>query len=61
MSVSVFTKRWSETGFTMEEAESKKAAVNEAHAVGTAKSQWNPAQIVEDDRGGYKVTITTKS
>lgn len=57
---SEFTKHWSRTGFTYGEAVRKKAAVDEAHKVGNPKSRWNPAEIVDDDRGGFKVVITTK-
>ena len=60
MSTSEFTKRWSRTGFTYGEAVRKKATVDQAHGVGTASSKWNPAEIVDDDRGGFKVIITTK-
>lgn len=63
MTTCEFTKKWDDNhGFTYEEALTKAALVNEAHGVGTAKSCWNPAQIVLDPfkKDGYKVVITTK-
>lgn len=63
MTTQEFTKRWDKDhGFTYEEALDKVAVVNEAHGVGTAKSRWNPAQIVRDPhkKDGYKVIIRTK-
>lgn len=61
MATSEFTKRWSRTGFTYGEAVRKKAQVDEAHGVGTPNSKWDPADIVSDDRGGFKVMISTKT
>ena len=59
--ISEFKKHWSRAGFTYAEAVRKKVKVDEAHAVGNARSKWNPAEIVDDERGGFKVVITTKS
>lgn len=59
MSRDEFTKRWDKVGFTWKEAVIKKAQVDEAHGVGTTKSKWAEAQIVDDPRGGYKVVIST--
>lgn len=58
---SEFTKRWDTTGFSYEEALKKKEAVDEAHGVGTSKTCWNSSTILPDERGGYKVIITTKN
>lgn len=58
-----FRKNWDdEHGFTYEEAMIKKAAVDEAHGVGTPGSCWNPAVIEPDQykKDGYKVVITPK-
>lgn len=56
---SEFTKRWDKTGYSMEEARLKKEKVDEAHGVGTPESKWSESEIVPDERGGYKVVITT--
>ena len=63
MYTSEFTKHWDTTnGFTMQEALSKKAKVDEAHNIGSPASKWNPAEIVRDDQkaSGYKVVISCK-
>lgn len=63
MSTDEFTKRWDNVnGFTIQEAEEKQAKVNAAYGVGTSRSKWNPAEIVQDGnkRSGFKVVITTK-
>lgn len=61
---SEFTKRWDPmSGYDEIEAMDKKQKVDEAHAVGTPTSKWNPAEIVQDSskpNGGYKVVICTK-
>lgn len=46
-------------GYTQEEAEVKKAKVDEAHGVGTSKSKWAPSKIEADPRGGFLVVIST--
>lgn len=63
MYTSEFRKHWDDDkGFTMEEAMMKKAAVDDAHGVGTPTSKWNPAEIVPDTgrKSGFKVVISTK-
>ena len=61
MQKTVFSKHWSKTGFTFGEAVRKIAAVEAAHGVGTPRSKWGPAVMVADERGGYKIVISTKS
>ncbi len=59
---SEFTKHWDKiNGFSMAEAIEKKAAVDDAHGVGTPSSKWAPAEIVPDTskRTGFKVVIST--
>ena len=51
-----YIKHWSDTGFTLKEAEEKAKAVDEAHS--GKNSRWNPAEIVKDERGGYKIRHT---
>lgn len=46
-------------GYTREEAEIKKAKVDEAHGVGKSNSKWAEAKVEPDPRGGYIVTIET--
>lgn len=55
----IFSNHSSNTGYTREEAEAKKAKVDEVHGVGTSKSKWAPSKIEADPRGGYIVTIET--
>lgn len=58
-----FTKRWDDvSGFTMQEAQDKKAKVDESHKVGTPESKWLPAEIVPDTskKEGFKVVMKTK-
>ena len=62
-SVSVFRKNWDEVhGYTIEEAYTKKAKVDDAHGVGTPESKWNPAEILVDTtrKDGFMVVIRTK-
>ena len=61
MATSEFQNHWDSVGFSMEEALRKKAAVDEAHLAGfPKKSTWNPAKIVADPRGGFKVVICSE-
>ena len=54
-----FTNHVGNTGYTEEEAKIKKAKVDDAYSVGTAKSKWSESEIVPDPRGGYMVVIKT--
>lgn len=54
-----FTNHVGNTGYTKAEAERKKAKVDDAYGVGTAKSKWSESEIVADPRGGYMVVIKT--
>ena len=55
----VFSNHASKKGYTYEEAEIRKAKIDEAHGVGTPKTKWAEAKIEPDPRGGYLVTIET--
>ena len=52
-----FRCSWHSGGYTYEEAMRKKEAVDEAHGVG--KTMWEPSRIVPDERGGFKIVIST--
>ena len=54
-----FSKHYGMGGYTYEEALRKKNAVDEAHC-SAPNSKWNPSKIVPDERGGFKVEISTK-
>ncbi|MBO4815609.1 MAG: hypothetical protein J5507_01380 [Clostridia bacterium] len=61
---SIFSKHWDQYhGFTMEEAEKKKIAVDEAHGVNQINAKWKPAKILSDPekKDGYMVVIETKA
>lgn len=60
MQKKIFSKHSSETGFTFEEAAIEKDLLDKVHSVKTPTSKWNPAEIVDDERGGYKLILTTK-
>ena len=60
MSKDIFSKHWAQTGFSRDEAERKLLCVNEAYGVYKNAAKWHPAEIVPDERGGYKVVICTK-
>lgn len=63
MYTSTFSKHWDNIhGFTREEAEQKRDAVNKAHGVNQPNSKWNPAEIVSDHsrKDGFMVVINTK-
>lgn len=58
-----FTKRWSNEGFSEEEARKKQEKVDSSYGVYEKNSKWNPSKIVPDHsktRGGYKIVISTK-
>ena len=55
----VFSNHAEDKGYTYEEAEIRKAKIDEAHGVGTPKAKWAEAKIESDPRGGYLVTIET--
>lgn len=60
MKKDIFTKHWDrDHGFTLAEAEIKKAKVDEAHGVFSHNAKWHPAQIEIDPNkaDGYMVTI----
>lgn len=60
---SEFRKMYDEVnGYTLEEAISKKRKIDEAHEVGSSRSQWKPAEIVPDPyrKSGFMVVIETK-
>lgn len=62
--VSTFSNNWSkEHGYTYEEAELKKAKVDEAHGVGLPHSKWKESKIEPDPtkKDGYRVVIETIS
>lgn len=56
----IFTKRWDPiNGFTQEEAEAKKAKVDDAYGVNRPDAKWHPAKIEPDPdkKTGFMVTI----
>ena len=56
-----FTNRWEKVGFTQQEAEEKKAKVDDGYGVNSPESEWKPAVVVPDpEKGGYKVVIQRK-
>lgn len=56
-----YSKNYGVGGYTREEAEAKKFAVDEAHGIfDNPNSAWLPAEIVPDARGGWKVIHKTK-
>ena len=54
-----FSNHLGNVGYNADEAARKVKAVNDAYAVGSPRSKWNPAKCVLDPRGGYKVVIET--
>lgn len=60
MEKDIFTKRWDPiNGYTQEEAEVKKAKVDDAYGVNKPGAKWHPAEIVSDSdkKTGFKVII----
>lgn len=60
MDKDIFTKRWDNVnGFTMEEAQKKKDAVDTEYGVNRPGANWHPAEIVPDPakKSGYMVII----
>ena len=55
-----YSKHWENKGYTMDEALKKKHAVDEAKMTSQAYSKWESAVIIPDERGGYKVEVSTK-
>lgn len=58
-----FRKLWdSVNGFTLKEAQKRKAKIDEKYGVDTPDSKWQPAKVVLDldKRNGYKIVICTK-
>lgn len=56
-----FSKHYGDgKGYSYEEALHKKEAVDDAHGVWKNDAKWAPSCIVPDERGGYKVIISSK-
>lgn len=55
-----FSKHYGSGGYSYEEALKKKAAVDDAHGTWKEDAKWAKSKIVPDERGGYKVVISTK-